>query len=432
MNRARRAAPAFLATLYHARQSRARFDAWQGRTVARWLADDLPKAGYYRQYGADMREKPTTLSELPIIDKQMVMENFDAFNIGKISADAGWVAYKLGDKIGDISIGASTGTSGNRTLYAITNAEQMQWLGTMLAKIIPTVLWRSERVAIILPQDSTLYDGVGTSTRLDLRFFDLRAGPDAWAAKLHEFAPTRIVAPPRILRFLAEHCDLSPRQVYAGGETLDPVDRSVIEARFCAANRWPKNGRMGQIYMASEGLFAVTCAHGKMHLAEDANMFEFKDVGDGVLSPIITGFRRRFQIMARYRMNDLLRLDPAPCACGSPMRVVREIIGRNDDSFEFVRYGRTVLITADIMRNAVLDGAREIDDFRIHRTGENTVKLILRPAVSVHGARAAKTALGHVFLTHGIAVDIVVIRDELSLELGQKLRRVKSIYKAGN
>ena len=87
--------------------------------------------------------------------------------------------------------------------------------------------------------------------------------------------------------------------------------------------------------MATEGLLGTSCAHGTLHLAEDAVHFELEPVAGGdLVSPIISNFTRETQIMARYRMNDLLRLKPEGCACGSPLRAIAEVAGRSDDIFE--------------------------------------------------------------------------------------------------
>ncbi|TIX93818.1 MAG: CoF synthetase, partial [Mesorhizobium sp.] len=107
-------------------------------------------------------------------------------------------------------------------------------------------------------------------------------------------------------------------------------------------------------YMATEGLFAVTCRQGGLHLAEDSVFFEFEPAGDGLVTPLVTAFRRQTQIMARYRMNDLLRLSEQPCNCGSPLRCVDEVVGRMDDVFRLESVAGQVLLTPDILRNAVL------------------------------------------------------------------------------
>ncbi|WHO75667.1 CoF synthetase [Rhizobium sp. BT03] len=413
-----RIASAFAQTLWTCRagSARAAFERWQADALQRWLQRSLPSVEFYR--GAAPR-----LEALPIIDKTTVMANFAAFNRGRITAEEGWRAFETTGRLGDVSIGASTGTSGNRALYAVDGSEQDRWLGTILAKAVPRFLIEPERVAIILPQNSPLYDGANRSRLLRLKFFDLRRGVESWLPALENFAPTTIVAPPRVLRHLAEHSErLKPRRLFAGAETLDPVDRTIIEARF--------GNRLGQIYMATEGLFAVSCAQGRLHLAEDANVFEFEPVAGGLVAPCVTGFRRRFQIMARYRMNDLLRLSDRPCACGSPLRAVDEIVGRLDDAFVFDRTdGMRLLVTPDAMRNAVLSAARTITDFRILQENPETVALVLEPKLADESAKAAQHALSLVFSQRGLSPMVVLRREAMAFEPHRKLRRVENRYR---
>ncbi len=410
-----RIASAFAQTLWTCRggRSRAAFERWQAAALQRWLERDLPGVDFYR--GATPR-----LEMLPIIDKITVMADFAAFNRGRITAEEGWRAVETTGRIGDVNVGASTGTSGNRALYAVDASEQDRWLGTILAKTVPRFLIEPERVAVVLPQNSALYDGANRSRLLRLRFFDLRRGLESWLAALENFAPTTIVAPPRVLRHLAEHSKrLKPQRLFAGAETLDPVDRTIIEARF--------GKKLGQIYMATEGLFAVSCAKGRLHLAEDANVFEFEPVAGGLVAPRVTGFRRRFQITARYRMNDLLRLSDRACACGSPLRALDEIVGRLDDAFVFDRTdGARLLVTPDVMRNAVLAAAHRITDFRILQEGPETIALVLEPDLAEESARAARHALNQVFSQRGLFPTIVLRREAMAFDPHRKLRRVEN------
>jgi putative adenylate-forming enzyme len=405
---------AFAETLWSCRSGRSRqaFEDWQKRRLDGWLRHSLPKVDFYR-------DAPPHLDQLPVIDKAIVMSQFEAFNRARITTEAGWQALETGGEINGINIGASTGTSGNRGLYAITPAERFRWLGTILAKTLPGFPWHLERVAIILPQSSSLYESPARLRQLQLRFFDLRHGISSWLDDLETFDPTTIVAPPRVLRYLAETSDrLSPRKLYAGAETLDPVDRGIAEQRFGVP--------LGQIYMATEGLFAVTCTHGRLHLAEDANYFEFEPVANGLVTPLVTGFRRDFQIMARYRMNDLLRLSPEPCTCGSPLQAVDEVVGRMDDIFIFTdTTGVEVPVTPDVLRNAVLDASREISDFRLMQEEDGSVTLVLPPELPDASAEAARSALGNTFSAQGLAPAISLRRENLPLESTRKLRRVE-------
>ena len=394
---------AFVRTLWVSRRrSRASFLRWQDRAYARWRRRDVPAVSFY----AGRRD-------LPVIDKAAVMADFAAFNRAGITAAAGWEAFAGTRRIGDLTVGASTGTSGNRGLFVISEAERFQWLGVMLAKALPDVWRRRHRVAVILPLHTALYDSAAQSRALRLSFHDLNQGWDTWLPALRAARPTVIVAPPKVLVWLAAQGGVSPQRIFAAAEVLDPPDRAVIETAFGL--------RLGQIYMATEGLLGVTCPLGRLHLAEDVIRFEYEPVG-ALVSPVISSFTRRTQILARYRMNDLLRLSAAPCPCGSPLQAVDEVVGRSDDVFRF----GPIMVTPDVLRNAVLDADRAIADFRLVQTGPARVVLTL-PAPA--GLMAAQAALAQVFAARGAEVEVVAEVADLAAD-ARKLRRVRVAFDA--
>ncbi|WP_192258981.1 F390 synthetase-related protein [Mesorhizobium caraganae] len=411
MNGPAEAVRAFALTQWLSRKSRGNFERWQAHALRRFLDRDLPRAPFYGK-------PPHHLGDLPVIDKATVMANFERFNINGVSAAEAWKARAGYGRIGELTVGASTGTSGNRGLFVISEAEKYRWLGTILAKAVPDLIWRRQRVAVILPQNTGLYESARRSRRIDLGFFDLTRGPESWRAALEDFAPTVIIAPPKILRhFAVEGFRLKPQRVFCAAETLDSVDRPVIETFF----RLP----LDQIYMATEGLFAVTCRKGGLHLAEDSVFFEFEPAGDGLVMPLVTAFRRRTQIMARYRMNDLLRLSETPCRCGSPLRTLDEIVGRMDDAFRLASPHGQILVTPDILRNAVLKADRRIDDFRLVQTAADAIELSLAPELADEAATAAYAAVRTLLAGRKATATISLLRKNLPLETGRKLRRVE-------
>lgn len=388
--------------------SRDAFEAWQARRLSRWLAQDVPRVRAYAGGAAALRD-------LPITDKATLMADFEAYNRPGITADQVRDALTGDLTVGRYTVGASTGTSGNRGYFVISDAERFRWLGTILGKAMPDLVLRRNRVAIILPQSTRLYDAARRTGRIDLRFFDLVAGPERWQAELEAFDPTVIVAPPRVLRHFAEvGLRLAPMRVFSAAETLDPMDRPVIEAYL--------GQPLEQIYMATEGLLGVSCRHGRLHLAEESHVFEFEPVGDGLVSPLVTAFARQVQIMARYRMNDLLRLSAGTCPCGSPLQAVDEVVGRMDDCF---RFPGDVLMTPDVLRNAVLSAGREIEDFRVLQEGSEAVRLILPPGVPEGMAAAARDRLADLVASRAPGVAVTLDRAPLPLETGRKLRRVE-------
>ena len=384
--------------------------AWQQRKLARFLARSAPKAAAF----AGLDGHP--LTDFPIMDKARLMSAFHRYNIAGINAEAAWEAFETTGRIGKYSIGASTGTSGNRGLYAVSDAERYLWLGTLLAKALPDMLNRRYRVAVLLPRSSRLYDAANESGRLALKFFDLADGLEAQIKTVAAFTPNVLVAPPHALIALARaDVPLNPGHVFSGAEVLDPGDRAEIERRFGV--------RVREIYMATEGLFGVACAKGTLHLCEDCVAFEWEPAGD-LAAPIVTDFTRRTQMMIRYRMNDLLRLADAPCVCGSPLQAVAEVAGRSDDAFLLdTDDGRPVLVTPDVIRNAIVGASRTIRDFRVVQTSKADVLLQL-PTADAAELGAARLALENLFTRLGAQPILSTETAPLAPPPGGKLRRV--------
>ena len=385
-------------------RTRPQLEALAARRLARWLRRSVPQVGYYRRV--------RHLDDLPIVDKEILMSDFARFNTAGVTAGMGWAAF-AGDKtIGRYTVGASTGTSGNRGLFVISQAERFRWLGTILAKALPGFWRQRHRVAVLLPLNTPLYDSANRMRRLKLRFFDVGAD---WWDDLCDFAPTVIIAPPKILRLLAEkNAPVRPTLLFSGAEKLDDLDRAVIERYF--------DLKLGQIYMATEGLMAVTCSLGVLHLCEDAMHFELPPVADDpdLREVIISDFSRDTQIMARYRMNDLVRLGP-PCACGLPHRTLAEVVGRADDCFDLPGG----MLTPDVLRNAVVDADRRITDFRVIQIAADQVDVLVPEGVDMAAVEAAFAAL---FARKGVTAQVTVRADPLALDRSRKLRRVENRY----
>jgi putative adenylate-forming enzyme len=385
----------------------------QQRRLNAFLARDAAQVPAFTAY----RGQP--LSNWPVMDKPALMGDFAAYNRLGLTAEEGWLHERAGTAPKGHAIGASTGTSGNRGLYVVSEAERCRWLGVMLAWALPDVLKRAHRVAMVLPAKSRLYDTANESGRLKLRFFDLTAGIEQQFASLVEFRPTVIVGPPKFLRALAEaDVAIQPERIFSGAEVLDLSDRQVIEARFGLIMR--------EIYMATEGLFGVSCPLGTLHLIEDHIAFEFQPVdgSDRLVNPLVTDFSRKTQVMVRYRMNDILELADAPCACGLPHQAVRQIHGRQDDVFRLTRPdGNMTSITPDVIRNAVVRADASVRDFRVLQTGPSAVTLLLAPDAAP-ALEAARTNLQALFEGCGVHPAIEARAEPLKPEGGRKLRRV--------
>lgn len=395
-------------------KSRARIDRWQAWRLAALRRYAVANTRFYGRY----RE-----AAFPIVSKTEVMSAFQDFNVLALTSADAWRMIDRGEAPAGFELGCSTGTSGNRGLFLISERERFMWLGTILAKAIPDALLSRQRVAVILPRRSHLYEAANESGRVTLGSFPLVDGLDSVARGVSAFDPTVVVGPPKALRFMAERgVYMRPTRIFSCAEVLDPADQAIIEGVYGV--------QLGQIYMATEGLFGVTCAHNTLHLAEDIVHFELEAVqgSSDLVSPVVTDFTRRTQIMARYRMNDMLRLASQPCACGSALQAVAEIVGRCDDCFELTaRQGapRTVVITPDVLRNAVVQSDRVINDFRLRQTGAGTIELTLEPSVSDEVGHRAIRALEEACARLHADPEILLRRRAISPDPMLKLRRVE-------
>ena len=298
----------------------------------RWASNDC--AGTPSPNAHDQCLGDVASSALPIVDKSTVMGAFDVFNGLGLGGAQAW-ARALGD---------SEHRPGHDDLAGCSNVVRSRYRGrisfrpgTLLSRSAPSSPRRSpmcraaaSRVGVVLPRRRASTTRRTKSRLLTPSVLVAHRGCDAIAAAPAVFRLTMLVGCRRRRRRRPSRARRSRRErIFSSAEVLDAPDRNIIETAF--------HVRLGQIDMATEGLFAVSCPHGTLHLAEDAVHFEFEAVAGNpdVVAPIVTDFTRRTQVLARYRMNDLLRLDPAPCPCGSALQPVVEIVGRRDDAFHF-------------------------------------------------------------------------------------------------
>ena len=300
----------------------------------------------------------TDFSSWPIIDKTTMMEEFGQMNSYSLSRETAWKlaeaclkSANCSASFGNLTIGTSTGTSGQRGLFVVSSHERALWLGSILARCLPDFPWKKHRVAVMLATGNDLYETASASGRLVFRFFDLKLGLECHASDLTDFAPDVLIAPPKAVRALADaEMRLKLKHIFTGGEVLDPLDEIPVGRWFGIHPR--------SIYQATEGFLGVACDRGHIHLNEDDMLFEEEPIAGHPdhFVPIITDLRRRAQAMIRYRLNDVLVKLPGPCACGSPLKALQRVEGRCDDilSFRSASGESTIQVMPEALR-AVVD-----------------------------------------------------------------------------
>lgn len=339
--------------------------AWQDRR-ARALVDEVRRtSAFYRQHWGTRRTEDWRT--LPLVDKAAMMEAFDTFNTRGVTREAAMRVALAAERDRDFretvdgcTVGLSSGTSGHRGLFLVSEAEQTRWAGTILARAMPD-LRPGHRVAFFLRANSRLYER--TSQVVHFRFFDLMAPLGETLDALDRFRPQLIVGPPSLLGLLADAkragtLHAAPARLISVAEVIEPQDRAAISEAFQAP--------VGEVYQCTEGLIAVACTAGALHVQEDVMVVQYEPVGAGGEEralPILTDLWRTTQPIIRYRLGDVLHRDATPCRCGSTWQRIAAIEGRQDDLCWFPQADDTLrLIFPDAIRRMILladDGIRE-------------------------------------------------------------------------
>lgn len=347
---------------------------FQNARIAKHMQFVLQHSVFYKNmYQPYMNEVSSQQWEqLPIIDKKIMMEHFDSLNTAGITKEQAFqVAFEaertrnFSPTIHNITIGLSSGTSGNRGLFLVSEEERYLWAGSILAKVLPSSILKKQKIAFFLRANSNLYETT-KNKRISFHFFDLLDYFETHIKRLNEIRPTILIAPPSMLRKIAEwkeegHIHIAPKKVISVAEVLEDLDKEYMQSVFGQV--------MHQIYQCTEGFLATTCKQGILHMNEDLVYIdkEYVDKGRGIFIPIITDFSRKTQPIIRYRLNDLLIEKKQPCSCGSPFLALERIDGRCDDVF--IGRGKTtakeISLFPDFIRRAVMLAAADIEEFKV-------------------------------------------------------------------
>lgn len=469
-------------------RTRAAFVAWQERRLRDFLRHRLIRAPFYAEIAGrmmaagpgdvrDAARRGITLADLPIVDKQTLLTHFDALNTRDIRYDDAMAMALAAERsrdfrpeLGDVTVGLSSGTSGQRVPFLVSARERMLWAASILARMLDTSSlariaspWQPPLdIAFFLRANSNLYTTLD-SRRVTFAFYDLLQPLDAHVEALmsrtrgHGHGPHVLVAPATVLRRLADlqwegRLRLQPRplQVISVAETLEEEDAAAISRAFGC--------RVQQIYQATEGFLGYTCPEGTIHLNEECVHIEpeWLDTARTRFHPIVTDFTRETQLIARYRLDDVLRVRETPCPCGRVSLALAGIDGRRDSvlmlpagathaagdaaghSAGSRRPDETRPIFPDVLRRAMMlaSGDRSgnrIRDYRIVQTGGELVVRLDVPAgggdlhthAQANAEAAVRAELTTLFAQQGVAAPPIAFAPWQPESAGDKCCRIR-------
>ncbi len=359
-------------------KTREQLEKYQNKMLLKQMKYIKETSEYFKNIKADCIDD---FKELPLMDKKVMMENFNKLNCVGIDRDKalevainGEKCRNFDEKINDISVGLSSGTSGARGLFVISDEERELWAGCVLAKFLPKWNILGHKIAFFLRADNNLYETID-SKAIKFRYFDIMKDMNENMKTLNEYQPTIIVAPPSVLLILAgaqenKKINVKPIKIISVAEVLTSEDENYFKKVFNLKI-------IHQAYQCTEGFLGYVCECGNFHINEDVIYVEKEYIDKEKFVPIITDFLRKSQPIIRYRLNDILVEDKKKCPCGFPTMVIKKIEGREDDIFIFKGINEEkITVFPDFISRCVIY-AQGIKNYKVIEDDEENITIYL-------------------------------------------------------
>jgi len=377
---------------------RRRFRRWtaedirrhQWREVQKLLRLARSKSPFYRDLyaGRDVHSLED-FARLPTIDKQTMMEHFDALNTAglKLKALTEYAVRKeldrdyLGYYEDEYVVGLSSGTSGARGIYVTPRALTERLPGVFLARSGIPLRLLPFRILFLLRVFSQGFDDI-RSPLVSLTYMSTMADVGEIVRRMNDERTNILMAPPSFLRTLAPSAGAireKPRLIVSYAEVLEQEAKTRLEAAFGCP--------VIEIYQASEGQIGSACKYGTLHINEDLVYVELLDEAGAVVDRpgvvarrmLVTNLINMVQPIIRYEMNDLIELG-GPCRCGSRFRTIAKVLGRQDDVFEFrTDDGTPRPVFPDVISRWITTASYAIREFRVVQNAEGDVDVLVEP-----------------------------------------------------
>jgi phenylacetate-CoA ligase len=377
----------------------------QKRHLDAMLRHAASASRYYRDTIGAAVGRGAPLSDLPVLTKRALMDNWNQIVTDPRVALRDVEAHLAGERCGEPFLGeyrvfATGGTTGERAVivydldaWQSTIANVLRWVQTMGAR------------------PETRLVGIGAPTPLHITnqaFAALRSGrrdaprlsvltplPELVQA-LNDYQPEMVLTYPSFTRRLIEEQEAGRLQIYPK-RVATAAEVLTNHVRERVRETW--NARVLDSYGTTEaGLLGTECdAAMGIHLAEDMVVYEVVDhdgqrVPDGASGAriLVTTLFNRALPLIRYEISDIATLESGPCACGRPYGRVTAIEGRREEYMTLRALGGgTIRIHAGRLR-APLVGVPGLRQFQVV-PGEDhlTLRMSVRSGADVDRTRAS-------------------------------------------
>jgi putative adenylate-forming enzyme len=332
---------------------------------------------------------------LPTTNKKMMMDSLADFNtVGLSKEDILNFCLEVeksrdfSRRLKGLSIGMSSGTSGNKGIE-ITTPREENYLRAALFARFPFPEKEKLNLAFILRVSSPAFN-INTFGH-KLTYISQLNSIEEIINQLEKINPNIISAPPSMLKILAHELEkgslrIKPKALVSYAEILYPETRDYLKKVF--------NCRINEIYKCTEGPIAISCKNENLHINEDLVAVQTFNSDGSPTEPgkpcykmIITDLHKTSQPIIRYELNDVITISKEPCSCGSHFRVIENIQGRSDDIFWVKRKDNKSLqfIFPDYISRAIITASDDIEEYQaIQKDFDNIlVRIVAKPGSNI-------------------------------------------------
>lgn len=321
------------------------FQQRQLYSLIRYAVNHSP---FYRElYQSVPVDAPVAIETLPVIDKQMIMDNFD-----RVVTDARLKLSQLYDYIdnlttddyymGEYRILTTSGSTGLKGVFIFDREAWIHILASINRATSMMGLSQLKRMRIAsVGANSPLHLSYRRAVSMDFGFHDYRRLEANWriddiVRDLNAFQPEYLhtyssVASLLAVERTARRLKIQPSVIITSAELLTDTMRETIKKAW--------NVLPFKSYSTTEGILGIECTHHNgIHIFEDLGIIEVVDENNNPVPDNSSGMKILFtnlyqytQPVIRYEISDMVTVSSETCPCGRPFQRIVSIEGRNDD-----------------------------------------------------------------------------------------------------
>lgn len=412
-------------------------------------------SAFYSERFAHIDTGHFDITDLPITNKQEIMENFErVLTVDDVTREGVEEYFEDESNLGKLYLNkyvlSHTSGSQGQPLLIVQTPDDMELLFALQASrgnhesmgIVEGVkrLMTPVRLAMVTLQpgfypSATAFEFMPEGMRSFVELRRLSVTDKDLVAKLAEFRPTHLTAYASILHEIAReveegHLSLAPdlEQVVNVSERLTSNSRARYEELFGAPIL--DDYGMGECLFLTNGCPASP----GMHVNADWAVFEVVDennrpvpTGQKGAKVLITNLSNRVQPFIRYEVGDVVVMATEPCGCGSNMPLIERIEGRAADTFK-VPSGDGTRTLSPMLFQHVAESILATREYQVVQTSPTRFRLLLEP---LNGSQIdtdrARQQLGEHLQKNGVDEGLeleVEVVDRLVSEGDSKFKRI--------